>query len=71
VSIVSAILSIYLTTKLHYSEDTATVIYHAFSFFAFFSPGTDLINLPTVSTATMAQRICRNFSTGNLEQHNQ
>jgi solute carrier family 15 oligopeptide transporter 1 len=23
---------------LHYSEDTATVIYHTFSFFAFFSP---------------------------------
>jgi len=33
-----AILSIYLSKKLHYSEDKATVIYHTFSMFCYFCP---------------------------------
>ena len=33
-----AILSIYLKKKLHFSEDKATVIYHTFSMFCYFTP---------------------------------
>jgi len=33
-----AILSIYLKRKLHFSEDKATVIYHTFSMFCYFTP---------------------------------
>jgi len=33
-----AILSIYLSKKLHFSEDKATVIYHTFSMFCYFTP---------------------------------
>ena len=35
---ITAILAIYFKQKLHYSEDTATVIYHAFSMFCYFTP---------------------------------
>eukprot|EP00092_Neocalanus_flemingeri_P064378 GFUD01078124.1.p1 GENE.GFUD01078124.1~~GFUD01078124.1.p1 ORF type:complete len:713 (-),score=199.43 GFUD01078124.1:383-2521(-) len=33
-----AILSIYLKKKLHFTEDKATVIYHTFSMFCYFTP---------------------------------
>lgn len=33
-----AILSIYFKSKLHFSEDSATVIYHTFSLFCYFTP---------------------------------
>jgi len=33
-----AILSIYFKSKLHYSEDSATVIYHAFTMLCYFTP---------------------------------
>ena len=33
-----AILSIYLKKKLHFHEDKATVIYHTFSMFCYFTP---------------------------------
>lgn len=33
-----SILSIYLKKKLHYTEDVATVIYHTFSMFCYFTP---------------------------------
>jgi len=33
-----AILSIYLSKKLHFTEDKATVIYHTFSMFCYFTP---------------------------------
>ncbi len=33
-----AILSIYIKNKLHFSEDTATVIYHTFSGLCYFTP---------------------------------
>jgi len=33
-----SILSLYLKKKLHFSEDTATVIYHTFSMFCYFTP---------------------------------
>jgi hypothetical protein len=33
-----AVLTLYLTNVLKYSEDTATVIYHVFSMFAYFTP---------------------------------
>ena len=36
--IFSAILSIYIKNKLHFSEDSATVIYHTFSLFCYFTP---------------------------------
>ncbi len=34
----SAILVIYFKSKLHFNEDDATVIYHAFSLFCYFTP---------------------------------
>lgn len=34
----SAILSLYFKNKLHFSEDTSTVIYHTFSLFCYFCP---------------------------------
>jgi solute carrier family 15 oligopeptide transporter 1 len=33
-----SILSLYLKKKLHYSEDVATIIYHTFSMFCYFTP---------------------------------
>ena len=33
-----AVLAIYLKSKLHFSEDTSTVIYHAFSGLCYFTP---------------------------------
>ena len=35
---ISAILSIYFKSKLHFSEDTSTVIYHTFSMLCYFTP---------------------------------
>lgn len=34
----SAILSLYLRDKLGYGDDSATVIYHTFTMFAYFFP---------------------------------
>ena len=33
-----AILVIYFKSKLHFNEDDATVIYHTFSLFCYFTP---------------------------------
>merc|ERR1711944_64104 len=33
-----AVLALYLKHKLHFSEDTSTVIYHAFSGLCYFTP---------------------------------
>ena len=34
----SAILVIYFTSKLHFNDDDATVIYHTFSLFCYLTP---------------------------------
>ena len=38
VSLLSAILTIYLRNELGYSDDTATVVYHTFNMFCYFTP---------------------------------
>lgn len=38
IKIFTAILVLYLTQKLHYSDDDATVLYHIFTMFVYFFP---------------------------------